>query len=552
MASKDEIGKLAASFNALMENLRIKTNDLMCMMQHMHSGLFTILEDETIHREYSACLEDIFETQQISGKNYADLLFRSAKLGADTRDQVNAAVTSLLGADEMMFEFNSHLLISEFTAEFANEAGETSEKILEVDWDAIVTDEVITKIMVTVRDVTEIRAMQAAAEEQKTELEIVGQILKLTPQRFNSFAENAFSLIDKNREIVRRTRDKDLPVVSELFANMHTIKGNARTYQLTHITDVVHEAESTYDRLRKELDFPWSQDQLHDELNLVRDALARYVNVLRDKLSFATSGDTAPVDGVLIKPTEMRSLLREVDALPQNVYAFPEVRRVVQKLRQLDTRPLPEILASQLASLAEVAKQLGKPAPEVHFEGDTPRIFSAHADTIVNTFSHLLKNSIDHGIEPPLERSTKGKPASGSITIRSTTTDHSVEVEISDDGRGLNLVRLAEKLNQSGALSSSSGTLKPQMVAESMFLSGVSTAEQLTDVSGRGVGMDAVKKFLNSMGCDIRVVLPEGASFENIFSPFRLVLSLSPEVCQIIEDESTDVPASSVVRLGTQ
>lgn len=539
VASNDEIGKLAGSFNALMENLRIKTNDLMSMMQHMHTGLFTILEDETIHREYSACIEQIFETQQVAGKRYADLLFRRASLGADVRDQVNAAITSLLGADSLMFDFNSHLLIKEYTAQFVDDDGNTREKILEVDWDAITTDDVITKIMVTVRDVTEIRAMQAAAEEQKAELEIVGQILKLTPQRFRAFADNAFSLIDKNRNIVRTNQEKQLPVIAELFANMHTIKGNARTYQLTYITDIVHEAEATYDRLRKEADFAWSPAVLNAELDLVRNALAKYMNVLRDKLSFAANEDAPVTDGVILKPAEMRSLLHDVDALPQNVRSFPEVARVVQRLRALDTQALPDVLATQLTALADVARQLEKPAPKIVFDGEIPRIFKGHADAIVNVFSHLLKNSLDHGIEPAQERAAKGKAEHGTITIASKALDQQMQIDIHDDGRGLNLQRLSEKLSELGTTTATE--LTPQVVADSMFLSGVSTAEKLTDVSGRGVGMDAVKKFLNAMGCDIRVVLPPDAGFEQRFVPFRLVLTLSPQV-SLLADAAAAMP----------
>ena len=536
VTANDEIGKLASSFNALMENLRIKTNDLMSMMQNMHTGLFTILEDETIHREYSTYIEQIFESQQVAGKRYSELLFRRAALGADVRDQVNAAVTSLLGAESMMFEFNSHLLIKEYTAQFTDEDGSVREKIIELEWDAITTDDIITKIMVTVRDVTDIRAMQAAAEEQKAELEIVGQILKLTPQRFRVFADNAFSLVDKNREIVRKSKEKNLNLVAELFANMHTIKGNARTYQLSYITDIVHEAEATYDRLRKEPEFPWSPAVLNEELDNVRNALAKYMNVLRDKLSFAVNEDAQVTDGVVIKHTEMQTLMSDVDAIQPNVLSFPEVERVVRRLRLLDTRPLQEVLAAQLAALAEVARQLEKSVPKIVFEGEKPRIFNAHANAIVNVFSHLLKNSLDHGIEAAAERISKGKKEQGSITISSKEIGQKMRVDIFDDGRGLNLQRLREKLTESGAVAMGV-KLTPQMVADSMFLSGVSTAEKLTDVSGRGVGMDAVKKFLNEIACDIRVELPHDASFDNNFVPFKLVLTLCPQVCLMANAE---------------
>lgn len=541
--SQDEIGKLAASFNALLENLRIKTNDLMCMMQHMHTGLFTINEDESIHREYSACIEQIFETRDVAGVNYSELLFRHALLGADVRDQVSAAVTSLLGADEMMFAFNSHLLVNEFRLHVIDDNGTAREKILEVDWDAIITDEVITRLMVTVRDVTELRAMQAAAEEQKMELEIVGQILKLTPARFKTFADNAMSLLDRNETIIRENSAKNLGVIAELFANMHTIKGNARTYQLSYITDTVHETETTYDRLRKEDELPWQQAQLFNELNQVREALHRYINILNDKLSFASGSAAAlPADSIVINKADMQSLLAHIEPLmtdaQHNPALFTAISSVASTLRGFDTQPLPKVLESLLDTLPNVAEQLGKVAPRIQFEGETPAIFNAHTSTITNVFSHVLKNAIDHGIETPQERQAKGKPEQGTITLRASTTKDHLRLEVFDDGKGLNLKRLCEKMSEQGMFGADLTNVTPQRVADGMFMSGVSTAEQLTDISGRGVGMDAVKKYLNGMGCDIQIELAPDITFEHVslaqgFVPFKLVVTLGDQVCHL-------------------
>lgn len=528
VVSEDEIGKLASSFNALLENLRIKTSDLMCMMQNMHTGLFTITEDETIHGEYSAFIENIFETTNVAGENYATFLFSNANLGADVTDQVHAAVTSLLGADEMMFEFNSHLLVKEYNLQLKDENGHIKTKILELDWDSIVTDEVITKIMVTVRDVTELRAMQAAAEEQKMELEIVGQILKLTPARFRAFAENAFALIDRNRSIIQQSQVKNLDVVAELFANMHTIKGNARTYQLNYITDVVHEAEARYDTLRKDNAAPWDPSVLNAELEGVRDALSRYMHILKEKLSFATDGGALPTGTLAVKKADVQEILDHLNIALSGTISHQSMLPIVDRLRRFDTQPLPQILDGLLATLPEIAAQLHKAEPRIRFKGEIPLVFNDHASTVLNVFSHVLKNSIDHGIETTDERLLKGKHEQGTITIQAELHDGSGRLHIFDDGRGLNIKRLREKLMEQGA---DIASLTPQRIAEGMFMSGVSTAETLTDISGRGVGMDAVKKYLNSIGCDIAIEIDGSATNDQSFAPFKLVVTLDQSVC---------------------
>jgi two-component system chemotaxis sensor kinase CheA len=319
---------------------------------------------------------------------------------------------------------------------------------------------------------------------------------------------------------------------------MHTIKGNARTYQLTYLTDIVHATESTYDRLRKDSllkdsSAEWSQTQLLDELGLVRSALDRYIAVLKEKLSFASDSFASPQGAILIDKEEYRSLLRKIEPLVSSASQASPMLRLLESLQQLDARPLTGVLGGLVKTLPEVARQLGKPEPKILIQGEDVRVFSDYANTVTNVFSHVLKNSIDHGLEKAEQRVSNGKPEAGVIHIHASQKPGGVEIDVWDDGRGLALKRLHEKMIEEGLLESGSKNITPQRVAESIFMSGLSTAEAITDVSGRGVGMDAVKKYLNACGCDIKIVLAEQASLERDYVPFKLVISLSPNVCFI-------------------
>jgi len=170
--------------------LAAKTNDISSMLMNMHQGLFTVMEGGIIHHEYAAYLEQIFETDQIANRNVMDLLFAGSDLGSNGLDQVKTALDALMGSDEMMFDFNSHLLVTEVSKTM--EDGRV--KILDFDWDPIVLDDEINKIMVTVRDVTELKALQKEAEAQKKELEIIGQILNVGPEKMASSLIHHLSL----------------------------------------------------------------------------------------------------------------------------------------------------------------------------------------------------------------------------------------------------------------------------------------------------------------------------------------------------------------------
>lgn len=522
----DEIGQLAKSFNGLMDNLAEKTNDLVSMMSNMHQGLFTITLAEKIHKEHSLYIEKIFNTRDVVGRNFMDLLFEHADLGSNTLNQIKEAVSCLLGADELMFDFNKHLLITEYVITLDGGA-----KSLELDWDPIVLDGAIDKIMVTVRDVTVIKAIQVEAEEQKKELNIIGQILKASPEKFSSFYENAKGLIQKNVALIDSAVEKGAEIVAQLFVNMHTIKGNARTYNFTLITDPVHEAENIYDRLRKEDDFPWNPEQLLADVEKVNGVLDKYAQVKNDKLSY----------GVPIQQIDSAQMLvsrelydRLVDAVGPEPAAIGRQQEIGLIIQAMDATPFEVVIAGLVGSLPSVAKQIDKEPPVVEIDTPDLMIRNEFCAVINDVGTHLFRNALDHGIEPKQERLDKGKTQEGHIFIQSQWNDKGVVITLVDDGRGLNIKRLREKATEAGLVSSDE-LVDVQKIAECLFMSGVSTAEKITAISGRGVGMDAVRQFLRQYGADIQVQFIGSADPNADFLPFKLAIEL---------------PASMVVKFG--
>ncbi|MBF0240428.1 MAG: hypothetical protein HQM12_22215 [SAR324 cluster bacterium] len=121
---------------------------------------------------------------------------------------------------------------------------------------------------------------------------------------------------------------------------------------------------------------------------------------------------------------------------------------------------------------------------------------------------HIIRNSIDHGIESPEKRIQKGKSSQGKIQFFVELENQYVVIKISDDGAGLNLIRLRQKAVESGIVTDPS-QLTDEATTNMIFYSGISTAEKVSDISGRGVGMDAVKRFLQDKGGDVSIVLED-------------------------------------------
>ena len=500
--------------------LQEKTNDILSMMQNMHQGLFTIMRDGHVHHEYAAYCEEIFSTQNIAGRKAMDLLFSNSLLGVNALDQVSTAIDALVGEDEMMWDFNSHLLVTEYTIK--KEDGE--DQIIELDWDPIVLDGEIDKIMVTVRDVTELKALQAEAEEQRQELEMIGQILNLNETDFNGFIKSSHEFIDLCEDLIKNNDKKDLDIVANLFRNMHTVKGNARTYGLTYVTDSVHEVETTYDKLRKEEEYPWNQQQLLDELAASKKDVDRYKTVAVEKLGRGEGHVVqAPFDKVQMEQLIIGYQHLDTSKLPSKIQVY--LSQVNDLLTGKQKKSLESTISPVLKSVKSLASELEKPEPNVNIEVGDLLFTEESQQPMQNIFTHLLRNSLDHGIEDPDVREQRGKPAKGQVFIGRKDARSKVVLTISDDGAGLPLHKLKKKLAENEGEEYAS-SLSATELANSIFSSGVSTAEKVTNVSGRGVGMEAVLGFIKERGGDMAIVLKDANATTDDFAPFEFELTI--------------------------
>ncbi|MBB5503908.1 ATP-binding protein [Paraburkholderia atlantica] len=499
----DEIGHSIVAFNGMIEKiqqssllLKQKTADIQAMLQNMQQGILTVVEGVVVHPEYSAYLEAIFETREIAGRPLLDLVFGGTDINSDERSQIEAALHACIGEDSMNFEFNQHLLVNEIAKPMADGRVKT----LDLSWSAI-TDEhdVVQRLMLCVRDVTELRALAAEAGEQKRRLEMIGEILAVSQEKFHHFVESATGFISENERIIRQHHEPSHEAVAELFRNMHTVKGNARTYSLQHLTGVVHETEQRYDALRRaDSGEAWDQQLLIEDLQRVKAALETYATINEVSLGRKGPGQNGAVDRYLMVDREL--IQKQLDLLesadPADRDALVSMRESLQReLRLLGTESIYEALAGVLESLPSLAAELGKEAPVVSIDNNGYRVRSEVSDTLRNVFTHLLRNSVDHGIEPAAERIANGKDAAGVIELEVGVDHHALQITISDDGRGLALAKIRAAAIERGWIDADAA-LSDEAIAELIFRSGFSTAQSVSEISGRGVGMDAVRDFV--------------------------------------------------------
>ncbi len=192
----------------------------------------------------------------------------------------------------------------------------------------------------------------------------------------------------------------------------------------------------------------------------------------------------------------------------------------------------------------DVSNQLGKEV-ELVIKGENTELDKTVMEQISDPLVHIVRNSLDHGFEKPDERETNGKNRQGTLTLDAYHQGGEIIIEISDDGRGLNRIRIIEKAVERGLISENE-QIADEDVWQLIFEPGFSTADSVSDLSGRGVGMDVVKRNITSLGGTVDMFSTEGHGTRILI---RLPLTLAILEGQLIKvaDEIFIVPLMAMV-----
>ena len=197
----------------------------------------------------------------------------------------------------------------------------------------------------------------------------------------------------------------------------------------------------------------------------------------------------------------------------------------------------------------DLANSAGK-SVRLEMEGAQTELDKTIIEAIKDPLTHVVRNSLDHGIETPAARAAAGKPPQGLLFLRAFHEGGQVNIEISDDGGGLNLDAIREKAVERGILSSPQHAAKmsDREVANLIFMAGFSTADKVTNISGRGVGMDVVKTNMEKIGgtVDVSSVRGHGTTLK---IKIPLTLAIIPALIVTTGGERFAIPQVSLVEL---
>lgn len=196
----------------------------------------------------------------------------------------------------------------------------------------------------------------------------------------------------------------------------------------------------------------------------------------------------------------------------------------------------------------DLAVQFGKQV-RIEMEGSETELDKTIIEAIKDPLTHIIRNAVDHGIELPGQRTANGKPAEGCLTLRAFHEGGQVNIEIADDGAGLNLERLKSKARERGLVTEEQAArMSEREVTNLIFLPGFSTARQVTNISGRGVGMDVVKTNIEKIGGTVDVHSNAGQG-TTLKIKIPLTLAIIPALVATSGGERFAIPQVSLLEL---
>ena len=378
------------------------------------------------------------------------------------------------------------------------------ERIIGLDYRPILDkDGSLIRLMVLASDVTEARQTKLALDTFRREQQgQMDRIVGLVNSDSGTIAAFTAAMVVS----LARAQVLDMLAaaaqVHELFRDFHTLKGNAGSLGFSSLAQAAGLVEDVLERLRAgelpaDLEEKWKQSLT--SLNLE----VKSFQELKDKLF-------ADQDGLSVDRTRYEQLL-DIATHGQTLPAA----ELANALLDLDAAPFESLCRKYGNIVAQYREANGRQINDIHYYHGHSMIRRSLLRRIDNSLVHLVRNAVDHGLEDDENRQALGK-GPGQITLSFTHSDESLMISVSDDGRGIDADAVAASAVRKGVISAEEANkLGQEEKIHLIFLPGFSTKEAVSETSGRGVGMDAVKSEVEAEGgsISIRTQIGQGTSF---------------------------------------
>lgn len=519
----DEIGVLSSTFETMRKTVKQYTEHLQDLvdekmkqvhdiMNNIDQGLFTINLDLSVNPEYSIRANQILGFEDIAKESFK-ILFR---LDHDGVKMMNEWIKLVIERHNKMKW--SKLARLAPVQEFEMTSGNDS-KYVRISYQKITEkDGSLSKIMILAQDITESRRIENLMKDEKirheNEVKTILGIVSNPPEIITDFLSDTehrltkdLPQIEQMLNLTSRQRDEYpdgfkidfIPdEITSLFRDFHTIKGNAGSYGFEMLANQAHGAESSLENLKEPVTLRRS-DLLSQLFKTVSDMLITLSNIKNTAKKL--SGDQDEMQHIaLSKIDHIQNLCQNFNRDKRDT----SITELVNACKCINYKTVSQLAKKYKDLVTRVSEKLGKevifeivnPSYEVH-----PKSFEDFDEALI----HIIRNSLDHGIEFPSERCALGKDT-GRISFHFRTTDEGREITVNDDGRGIDVEKLVSKAIEKGIITPETALkMTDNEKLHLIFMEGLSTLDQISSISGRGVGMNIVEKVIENLHGHISV-----------------------------------------------
>lgn len=458
------------------------------ILDNLRSGFFTVKSDLVVGKTTSKACDDLF-AGEIAEKKIGNIL----NLNNGKEEHVQMVLEQLF-ENILPIEVNISLLPKQMETK--------GDKIIEFHYTPVCDDKgEPVKLIIVATDVTE----SVLAQREMMKKEALNRALINILNNFESFSTFISSF--KEELAFLKTSSN----VDDLKRGLHTLKGNSSIFNLDSIFNRIHDMESDLLNLESDEEICKKVQEYACELE---EMMRQFI--LDNKSVLQMEFDKEQVEQFKFNKAQIEDLYSLIESLPEaNQEKFTSI------LDQHKLVPISLFTAIYQNTVSKLMDKLGK---KIKFEviGHDLRIEKKSYDNIFKNLIHAISNACDHGIEPPMEREEKKKLEEGSLELRfERTLNKELNIYVKDDGRGINKDRLLELALTNGHITEQErDSMGEQDVLGLIFHDGLSTARQVSNVSGRGVGMAALKQAVEEKQGQILI-----SSEEDKGSTIKIVLA---------------------------
>lgn len=472
-----------------------RTQEVRSLLDNMDEGIFTIKANGEIMPGYSGATERILGNIS-PGDNFLDLLNPEPKLRKTIEDTFNLLVASDMNLDwDDMLKFLPN--------EFEPLPSSWLRAVFRPIFDSEGTQ--LDRIMVVLKDITVEKALWVGMSQTQAKQEMVFKILQ-DRENFESFYHGSIEMLQESQQSLRNLTLATRKTIDSLFRTVHTIKGTGSIFGLSELSEKAHAIEDVLRVLRENRDTKISVEQqqtIMEDFSNLRAQLTQARDTVRELIGEGENEER----NFTISETKIERISRGVLARVSSAKAG-EVASILDGLKKIPTLRLLKKFRAMVVQIAEKLEKNVELVIEDPHETELSLEFFRHLDPL---FLHIIRNTIDHGIETPGERLKSGKKEAGLISLKFEVLNGGIKITISDDGRGIDTGRLIEVALERGFIKPEDAEgMTREEVLNLLFIPGFSTAKTVSAVSGRGVGLDVVKTEMDKLGGEMYLTTETG------------------------------------------